>query len=100
MQEADSAVRAEHAELAVLVSTRTIATRSEALSGDIEKLRSYYMDRGYADFAITSRQVAIGPEKDEIYITLNVHEGDGLSHLAECASAARWSCPNRSCAGC
>lgn len=48
----------------------------EALSGDIEKLRSYYMDRGYADFAVTSSQVAIGPEKDEIYITLNVHEGD------------------------
>jgi outer membrane protein insertion porin family len=48
----------------------------EALSGDIEKLRSYYMDRGYADFAITSSQVAIGPEKDEIFITLNVREGD------------------------
>jgi outer membrane protein insertion porin family len=48
----------------------------EALSGDIEKLRSYYMDRGYADFAVTSSQVAIGPEKDDIYITLNVHEGE------------------------
>ena len=48
----------------------------EALSGDIEKLRSYYMDRGYADFAVTSSQVAIGQEKDEIYITLNVHEGE------------------------
>lgn len=48
----------------------------EALSGDMEKLRSYYMDRGYADFAITSSQVAIGQEKDEIFITLNVHEGE------------------------
>ncbi|WP_380599737.1 outer membrane protein assembly factor BamA [Steroidobacter flavus] len=48
----------------------------EALSGDIEKLRSYYMDRGYADFAVTSSQVAIAPDKEEIFITLNVHEGE------------------------
>ena len=48
----------------------------ESLSGDIEKLRSYYMDRGYADFEIASSQVAIGPDKDEIFITLNVKEGE------------------------
>jgi outer membrane protein insertion porin family len=48
----------------------------EALSGDIEKLRSYYMDRGYADFEVTSTQVAIDPEKDELFITLNVREGN------------------------
>ncbi len=48
----------------------------EALSGDLEKLRSYYMDRGYADFAVTSTQVAIAPEKDDIFVTINVHEGD------------------------
>ncbi|SNY97312.1 outer membrane protein assembly factor BamA [Halomonas sp. hl-4] len=48
----------------------------EALGGDIERLRSYYLDRGYVNFDVTSTQVSIGADKSEIFITLNVDEGE------------------------
>jgi outer membrane protein insertion porin family len=47
----------------------------ESLQGDLEKIRNYYMDRGYANFQLDSTQVAIAPEKEDIFITVNVDEG-------------------------
>ena len=47
----------------------------QSLEGDLEKIRSYYMDRGYADFEITSTQVAMAPEKNDLFVTVNVFEG-------------------------
>jgi outer membrane protein insertion porin family len=48
----------------------------EALEGDLEALRAFYMDRGFADFRLDGAQVAISPDKRDIYITVNVAEGD------------------------
>jgi outer membrane protein insertion porin family len=47
----------------------------ERLSGDLESLRSFYLNRGYLDFSVESSQVSISPDKKQVFIAIALDEG-------------------------
>lgn len=48
----------------------------ERLQGDLERLRSWYMDRGYVNFAVNSTQVTLTPDRKDVYVDINLSEGE------------------------
>ena len=48
----------------------------EQFSGDLERLESFYLDNGFVEFSIDSTPISITPNREEVYITINISEGD------------------------
>lgn len=48
----------------------------EKLAADLERVQSFYQNQGYINFSITSTQVTITPDRQGIYITVNLSEGE------------------------
>ena len=48
----------------------------EKISGDLEKLSNFYLDRGFVDFNVESTQLAISPSRQDMFVTANISEGE------------------------
>ena len=56
--------------------TKTDQYSREKLAGDLEALRSFYLNRGFLEFALESTQVSIDPDREGVYVTLTIKEGE------------------------
>ncbi|SAI02337.1 surface antigen [Bordetella ansorpii] len=56
--------------------TNTDKYSREKLEGDVERLRSFYLDQGYLEFSVEPPQVTISPDRKDIFVTITVHEGE------------------------
>lgn len=56
--------------------TRSDQYARERLAGDLETLRSFYLNRGFLEFSIDSTQVSIAPDREAVFVTITVSEGE------------------------
>lgn len=50
--------------------------KKQQLAADLENLKSFYLDSGFINFSIESTQVSLGPQKESVYISININEGE------------------------
>ena len=70
----------------------------QKLSGDLETLRSHYQNQGYLEFNVESTQVSITPDKKDIFITININEGERYT-VADFKFAGDLPVPEKELAG-
>ena len=78
--------------------TKTDQYSRAKLTGDLETMRSYYLNRGYLEFNVESTQVTISPDKQDITITITVTRGRALHRHGRQAARASTSARKRSSA--
>lgn len=53
--------------------------KKQVLGGDLERIKSFYLNNGYLKFKIASTNVSLTPDKKGVYLTFNLSEGNAYT---------------------